>query len=107
MGITKKNYKILTEIDLINHQRSWRIWSESVESREGKIYPAVKCKNWKEFRLGKFDPIKDIGYMGIDCPMGLSGNYYLQTNTESPYSRGSRGIIFEKMDEEKSKKNKK
>jgi hypothetical protein len=42
LGITKKNYKLLTTINLQHHQRSWRTWAESVENKNEKLFPAVK-----------------------------------------------------------------
>jgi hypothetical protein len=41
--------------------------------------------------------------MGIDCPMNISGNYYLQTNMKVPHSKGMNGIIYEPVVEEKVK----
>lgn len=36
-----------------------------------------------------------MAYMGIDCPMDASGDYYLQTNGEQPFSKGMAGAAYE------------
>lgn len=33
--------------------------------------------------------------MGINCPTNVSGNYYLQTNTEQPFAKGLEGITYQ------------
>lgn len=33
--------------------------------------------------------------MGIDCPMDASGDYFLQTNGEIPFSKGTAGTAYE------------
>lgn len=94
IGCPKRNYQLLTQVDLCSHQRSWRFWVESVENKNERSFQAVKCSSWKDFRLGKFDQNSVIS-MGIDCDMNAKGNYYLQTNGETPYSRGAQGIVYD------------
>lgn len=105
IGCPKRNFQLLTQVDLCSHQRSWRFWAESVENKNEKSFPAIKCKSWKDFRTGKFDATKDLTYMGIDCPMNATGNCFLQTNAETPYSRGMQGIIYDPNRPHEKKKN--
>jgi hypothetical protein len=46
------------------------------------------------------------GFMGIDTATNLFGDYFLQTNAETPYNRGSRGIFYdETIDDPKDELN--
>lgn len=94
-GCPKRNYKMLTDNDLCSHRRSWFFWAESVANKEEKSFPALKCKSWDNFKEGKCDEDAPIAYMGIDCPLDVSGDYYLQTNGETPFSKGMAGISYE------------
>ncbi|XP_059617747.1 uncharacterized protein LOC132262483 [Phlebotomus argentipes] len=93
-GCPKRNYKMLTDNDLCSHRRSWRFWAESVTEKNRPSFHAVKCASWDKFKAGDCDKSEPAVYMGIDCPAGISGNYYLQTNGEPPYSKGSAGASY-------------
>uniref|UniRef100_A0A6B2EG45 Putative serine/threonine protein phosphatase 2a regulatory subunit a n=1 Tax=Phlebotomus kandelakii TaxID=1109342 RepID=A0A6B2EG45_9DIPT len=93
-GCPKRNYKMLTDNDLCSHRRSWRFWAESVTEKNQLSFQAVKCSSWDKFKAGDTDKSEPVAYMGIDCPSGISGNYYLQTNGQPPYSRGSAGATY-------------
>ncbi|KAG5684759.1 hypothetical protein PVAND_013973 [Polypedilum vanderplanki] len=93
-GCPKRNYKMLSDNDLCSHRRSWWFWAESVAAKDVKSFPAVKCKSWDHFKEGKYDEEAPIAYMGIDCPMNVCGDYYLQTNGDLPYSKGQSGITY-------------
>lgn len=54
---------------------------------------AVSAKTWRRFKANDVN-ISNIVYMGIDCTIGAHGDYYLQTNDESPYSRDISGIRY-------------
>lgn len=86
---------MLTDNDLCSHRRSWFFWAESVASKHEKSFPSIKCKNWDNFKEGRSEEEAPLGYMGIDCPMDVSGDYYLQTNGEVPYSRGLEGTVYD------------
>lgn len=85
---------MLSDNDLCSHRRSWFYWAESIANKDKKSFPAVKCKSWDHFKDGKCEQAADIAYMGIDCPFDASGNYYLQTNGERPFSKGMTGITY-------------
>jgi pimeloyl-ACP methyl ester carboxylesterase len=93
-GCPKRNYKFLTDNDLCSHRRSWWFWAESVSNKNEKSFPAIKCKSWRDFKAARCDQGSPIAYMGIDCPTDVKGDYYLQTNGESPYSKGNPGIAY-------------
>ncbi|XP_037903885.1 lipase member I-like [Hermetia illucens] len=87
---------IFLVVDLCSHSRSWRYWAESVAGKFDKKFNAVRAKSWNDFKKGiteEFDPNVVIG---IEMSFGLSGNYYLQTNFQSPFARGEAGIMYEK-----------
>jgi hypothetical protein len=65
-----------------------------VKSIDEKKFPAVKCKSYDQFKDGKVDEDAPMGFMGIDCPMNISGDYYLQTNGDEPYCKGISGISY-------------
>lgn len=94
-GCPKRNYKMLTDNDLCSHRRSWFFWAESVSSKHEKSFPAIKCKSYDDFKNAKCEEGSPIAYMGIDCPADATGDYYLQTNGEPPYSKGTTGIAYE------------
>lgn len=93
-GCPKRNYKMLTDNDLCSHRRSWWFWAESVASTDFPKFPAVKCKSWDHFKDGKCDEEAPLAYMGIDCPMNVSGDYFLQTNGDEPYCKGTAGTKY-------------
>lgn len=95
-GCPKRNYKMLTDNDLCSHRRSWWFWAESVATKGDDSFPAIKCKSWDNFKTGACEQGAQLAYMGIDCPMDASGDYYLQTNGETPYNKGMAGIVYEK-----------
>ncbi|KAG5669188.1 hypothetical protein PVAND_017082 [Polypedilum vanderplanki] len=76
-----------------SHHRSWRFWAETVESNKGKIFPAVKCASWSDFKARKCD-FDEVTYMGIDCPTNVFGDYYLETNADTPYAKGLNGVKY-------------
>jgi hypothetical protein len=93
-GCPKRNYKMLTDNDLCSHRRSWYFWAESVAAKNEKSFHSVRCKSWDQFKEGKCDEDAPVAYMGIDCPMNVSGDYYLQTHGTAPYSKGSSGTVY-------------
>ncbi|GAB0095882.1 inactive pancreatic lipase-related protein 1 [Sergentomyia squamirostris] len=93
-GCPKRNYKMLTDNDLCSHRRSWRFWAESVTEKNTPSFQSVKCNTWDKFKAGAYDKDEPIVLMGIDCPAGITGNYYLQTNGDQPYSKGPSGVIY-------------
>lgn len=34
-------------------------------------------------------------FMGIDADPRMTGNFFLQTNAQAPYSRGKSGMVYE------------
>ncbi|CRL04727.1 CLUMA_CG017787, isoform A [Clunio marinus] len=94
-GCPKRNYKMLSENDLCSHRRSWYFWAESVARKQEKSFPSIKCKSWNNFKEGRHEGTTEIAYMGIDCPLNASGDYFLQTNGETPFSKGMTGTVYE------------
>lgn len=86
---------MLSDNDLCSHRRSWFFWAESVAAKNEKSFPSVKCKSWDNFKEGNSEEGAPMAYMGIDCPMDASGDYYLQTNGEQPFSKGMAGAEYE------------
>lgn len=81
-------------LDLCGHRRSWRFWSESVLNPTARTFHSIKAKNWLNFKLGIVEKGK-IANMGIDCDVNIrGGNYFLQTNSRKPFSRGMSGIKY-------------
>lgn len=94
-GCPKRNYKMLSDNDLCSHRRSWFFWAESVTMKDEKSFPSVKCKSWDDFKEGRYDKEAPIAYMGIDCSTDVTGDYFLQTNGETPFSKGGLGTSYE------------
>lgn len=95
-GCPPRNYKITTDIDLCSHRRSWWFWAESVSNIHDNKFNAVQAKNWKDFKRKNAFVIDESVVMGIDCPVKISGDYYLQTNGATPFARGIQGIFYGK-----------
>lgn len=79
--------------DLCSHQRSWQYYAESVSSKNKNTFLAVSARNWSRFRASDTNSTNVIN-MGLRCPLGAHGDYFLQTNGEKPYSRGINGIRY-------------
>ncbi|KAG4068164.1 hypothetical protein HA402_001589 [Bradysia odoriphaga] len=95
-GCPKRDYKLLTDIDLCSHRRSWRFWAESVAAKDTPTFHSVKSKSWSDFKKHRVDESYII-QMGLNCPENARpGDYYLQTNGDQPYSKGVSGITYEK-----------
>ncbi|KAG5669189.1 hypothetical protein PVAND_017083 [Polypedilum vanderplanki] len=79
--------------NVCSHQRSWRYWAESVASKDSKMFAAVKCASWDEFKKRRCD-FDIVAYMGINCPTNTYGDFYLQTNKQNPFGKGMGGVKF-------------
>ncbi|XP_050355927.1 phospholipase A1 1-like [Nymphalis io] len=77
-----------------SHSRAWQMYGESVLTREA--FPAIKCSDWEEFKNGSCK--NEISYMGYGAKSDARGKYFLQTNGESPYGMGVRGIKYTNTD---------
>jgi hypothetical protein len=86
---------MLTDNDLCSHRRSWRFWAESVAFKDDKSFPSRKCKTWENFKEGRYEQSAPIVNMGIDCQSDATGDYFLQTNGETPFSKGMVGAAYE------------
>lgn len=86
---------MLSDNDLCSHRRSWWFWAESLENKDEKLFASIKCKSWDSFKEGRCEQGAPIVHMGIDCAMDATGDYYLQTNGEAPYSKGMAGTAYE------------
>ncbi|CAD7079407.1 unnamed protein product [Hermetia illucens] len=92
-GCPRRNYIPMTENDLCSSWRSWRYWAESV-ARPTVQFNAIQAANWGAFKKGNVAEYDQNVVMGNDCPENISGVYYLQTNSESPFARGEKGVNY-------------
>lgn len=76
-----------------DHARSWHYYAESVENEE-PTFDSIRCENFSEFKALNCTDSESITYMGYYAPIDCSGEYYLQTNTKSPFSRGVFGLQY-------------
>ncbi|CAD7079409.1 unnamed protein product [Hermetia illucens] len=93
-GCPRRNFRPLSDNDLSSHRRSWWFWAESVINSHPEKFNAVKAKSWSEFKAGKTLEFEQHVVMGLHCPAGVSGDYYLQTNGATPFARGQTGVVF-------------
>lgn len=89
----KFNFEYYIQIripELCGHQRSVYYWAESVTSEERSTFFAAAPRTW-------FDDTDKgtLVNMGIDCPTTARGKYFLQTNSQAPYSLGESGIHYD------------
>lgn len=79
-----------------SHQRSWRFYAESVKSKDKNVFDSIKCNSWNDFVNDKCDK-SSKAYMGYGVDSKISGNYYLQTNSASLYSKDQLGTTYTKV----------
>jgi hypothetical protein len=77
--------------DFCSHQKSVLYFAEAIASKE-KVFDAVKCDSWANFTSGA---CKDNEVANMKIRSNLTGNFYLQTNANSPFSRGKAGLTYE------------
>lgn len=66
---------------------SWRLWAEGLTAaNQLTSFLAVQAGSWLQFTLGNFNDKVAI-QMGINTPASAAGDWYLQTNGETPRSR--------------------
>lgn len=81
--------------DYCNHRRSWIYFVESLRSKSPEIFQAVSCKSWNHFVVNTCNKTSTPrAYMGIRANPMLKGNFYLQTNSKSPFNRNQDGTLY-------------
>ncbi|XP_017060656.1 inactive pancreatic lipase-related protein 1 [Drosophila ficusphila] len=93
-GCPKRNYKMLSDNDLSSHRRSWWFWAESVSDRYPIGFDAVPAKKWSDFKQNKTVETCPPVVMGHHCPTTIHGDFYLQTNGQTPFARGKEGTVY-------------
>jgi len=68
-----------------SHSRCYAYMDESINNRAG--FRACKCNSWDEFNLGNCACVETAD-MGEHVSRSARGNYYLKTNSQSPYAQG-------------------
>lgn len=77
---------------LCSHIYAVELYAESVES--SSAFVAVAAADWNSFKNGIVSET-ERAVMGADCNSNARGNYYLQTNSHSPYGRNEAGAIYD------------
>ena len=87
----------LKKSDFCSHRRSWHFYSESVRAVDQQTFRAVLCASWKDFIENNCPENETMtqDYMGYYASDNLTGDYFLQTNQESPFNRGPRGMYYD------------
>lgn len=78
--------------DGCSHQRSVYLYAQS--ANKNATFNAVAADSWEEFKHVNPNTTKQA-VMGVDVNVAATGDFYLQTNSESPFARGLRGISYE------------
>lgn len=92
-GISQPGCSTYASDPLCDHARSWYYYAESVEE-ERPSFDAIQCSSYSDFKHLNCIESTSITYMGFHAPMECSGEYYLQTNSKSPFSRGVFGLQY-------------
>ncbi|XP_059612777.1 vitellogenin-2-like [Phlebotomus argentipes] len=71
-----------------SHSRSWRYYAESVYPGNENGFLAKRCNLFLAYKQ-ELCSGEDIIPMGYATPTNATGNYYLETNAESPYGFNS------------------
>ncbi|CAO1415320.1 unnamed protein product [Diamesa hyperborea] len=96
-GCPMRTFQAWTDDDLCTHRRAFHFWAESIATKTFKTFEAKKCLTWESFKLNLCDATTATSttvYMGIDTALGAVGNYYLETNEKSPFSKGAEGAKY-------------
>ncbi|XP_076647996.1 pancreatic lipase-related protein 3-like isoform X1 [Halictus rubicundus] len=72
-----------------DHHRSWRYYAESVLNPNG--FMAIQCTGIELFISGNCNR-ENVVPMGYATPTTARGNFYLHTNSQSPFAKGLQGI---------------
>lgn len=76
--------------------RAWRLWAESVQLSEQPVFLSILAKSFNDFKKGRVENA-EIVQMGIDCPPSARrGDYFLQTNANTPFAKGIKGLKYER-----------
>lgn len=72
-------------------------FSESVESMDHKSFSAVPCDSWENFQANNCpeNQTSKQDYMGYYASNDITGDYFLQTNPDSPFYRGLIGMYYD------------
>lgn len=62
-------------------------YAESVATKGANVFPAARCSNYADFLSGKCQTKSQ--QMGFNARDFVTGDFYLQTNAASPFSRGN------------------
>ncbi|XP_037903872.1 lipase member H-B-like isoform X2 [Hermetia illucens] len=81
-------------VHVCSHARAWFLWAESVANKNPQKFLAVRAKSWDDFKINKIEETNSNFIMGINCPPGISGEFYLQTNSKAPFARGEDGTRY-------------
>ncbi|KAL7020085.1 hypothetical protein ACKWTF_011373 [Chironomus riparius] len=72
-------FKFNNYMQLVNsfcsHHQSWRYWAETVKPGNERIFPAVLCKDYKDFIDGKCNE-NPINFMGYEATSSVPGAFY-------------------------------
>lgn len=76
--------------DYCSHFQSWRYWSKSLTSK--KLYPAKRCKSWRDFKSGRCDnnPTNFMGYNSLP----IEGVFFNEIKANRSYFQGVNAEIY-------------
>ncbi|CAK1549406.1 unnamed protein product [Leptosia nina] len=92
-GCPNKTSNFFSEDDRCSHDRAPLYFVETLSSPSA--FAAVKadnCNEWKLMTDKEGDTSSEIVYMGYQINTEAKGNFYLRTNSKSPYGKGLDGI---------------
>lgn len=85
-----QNVSFIRTTDACSHSRPVQFFNESIHNTlDASDFYATKIHLDGTFSTN----MADIVPMGINCPPTARGNYYLRTDSKSPFSIGMNGII--------------
>nr|XP_033334497.1 lipase member H-B-like [Megalopta genalis] len=75
-----------------SHFRAEEFMTEAANNPNTFI--GVQCNSWVDFKAGNCNQTNKIP-MGLFTPCSAAGKYYLQTNSASPFAKGSSGTVYQ------------
>lgn len=82
-----------------SHSRAWEYFAETVRKGNENNFPAKKCGSLLSYEIDAC--IRKEIPMGFACPKTAKGNFFLKTESKSPYGKAQNIKEAGKEDEKK------
>ncbi|CRK94862.1 CLUMA_CG008354, isoform A, partial [Clunio marinus] len=82
-------FRFTSFMDIVNsfcsHQHAWRYWADSVLPGQERIFPALYCRNYRDFKNGKCNE-NQINFMGFGVDARKPGVFFNELKSNRNYT---------------------